>query len=88
MSNLGLSHDFIWVRGCKGNPDPKPKPKTFANWSDFWAAKKAWEKTDTWIARQELKKAMPKLHEAGIRFCDSGGRYLMVYNCHNKRLVK
>ena len=88
LSDIGNSFDFIWIQSTKGNPKPKPAAKDFAERADFLAAKKAWQKTDTWIARQELKKAIPKLHQAGIRFCDEGGRYLQAFHCHNKRLVK
>jgi len=85
---FGMSHDFIWVRSNKENPDPKPERKAFDNTEDYNAAYKAWKKTDLWIARQELKRAMAKLHQAGIRFCEDGGRYLQVYNCHNRRFIK
>ena len=88
LSTYGMSHDFIWVRSNKGNPDPKPESKVFGDKEVYQAALKAWKKTDLWIARQELNKAMAKLHQAGIRFCEDGGRYLQVYNCHNKRLIK
>jgi len=88
LTPFGMSHDFIWVRSNKENPASKPERKAFDNTKDYNAAYKAWKKTDLWIARQELKKAMAKLHQAGIRFCEDGSRYLQVYNCHNRRLIK
>ena len=88
LTPFGMSHDFIWVRSNKENPASKPERWAFDNTEDYNAAYKAWKKTDLWIARQELKKAMAKLHQAGIRFCEDGSRYLQVYNCHNRRLIK
>ena len=88
LTPFRMSNGFIWVSSNKENPASKPERKAFDNTKDYNAAYKAWKKTDLWIARQELKKAMAKLHQAGIRFCEDGSRYLAVYPSHNRRFIK